>query len=87
VEAHAWNLTEGSVPLDLIRRRTFPAYIYSTIDEAPASRRLLQRREHKPLGLTCRLDEAAIFTALILILPTGSSPTLHLSAPRRITAP
>jgi hypothetical protein len=58
--------------LDLIRRRRFPSYIYATIDEAWASRRLLQRRKHKPLGLTCCLDEAAIFVALVLTLPGGS---------------
>jgi len=78
-----WRIRRGTLqkdvfPLDLINRRKFPAYIYSTIDEAWASRRLLQRRKHKPLGLTCCLDEAAIFTALSLILPKGSAADIAI---------
>jgi hypothetical protein len=73
----AWRIARGApqkdaFALDLISRRKFPSYIYATIDEAWASRRLLQRRKHKPLGLTCCLDEAAIFVALVLTLPGGS---------------
>lgn len=63
------TLDKSAFPLDLIGQRKFPAYVYSTIDEAWASRRLLQHRKHKPLGLTCCLDEAAILIALGLILP------------------
>jgi hypothetical protein len=78
-----WRMRRGTLakdvfPLDLIDQRKFPAYIYSTIDEAWASRRLLQRRKHKPLGLTCCLDEAAIFIALKLILPQGGPDELAL---------
>jgi hypothetical protein len=78
-----WRVRRGTLqkdffPLELISRRKFPAYVYSTIDEAWASRRLLQRRKHKPLGLTCCLDEAAIFTALNLMLPKGSVDELVL---------
>ena len=74
--AFAWRVKRGTLPkdalsLDLIRERKFPAYVYATIDEARANRRFLRGRKHKPLGLTCCLDEAAIFTALNLILPEG----------------
>lgn len=68
-----WRVSRGTsnqqdLALDLIGQRKFPAYTYGTIDEAWAHRRLLQQRKHKPFGLTCCLDEAAIFTALFLIL-------------------
>ncbi len=73
-----WRVERGTIekdalPLDLIERRKFPAYTYATIDEARASRRLLQRRKHKPYGLTCCLDEAAIFAALVLPLASASA--------------
>ena len=66
------TLEKDAIALDLIEQRKFPAYTYATIDEARASRRLLQRRKHKPYGLTCCLDEAAIFAALILPLASAS---------------
>ena len=77
LSTYEWRIERGTVTkdalaLDLIKRRKFPSYIYATIDEAWANRRLLQHRKHKPLGLTCCLDEAAIFVALILILSKGS---------------
>jgi hypothetical protein len=76
VSSFDWRIQRGTVPkealcLDLIKQRKFPAYVYATIDEAHAYRRFLQGRKHKPIGLTCCLDEAAIFTALNLILPPG----------------
>jgi hypothetical protein len=57
-----WRVRRGTLvkdvfPVDLIGRRKFPAYIYSTIDEAWASRRLLQRRKHKPLGSPAALTK------------------------------
>src|SRR5262249_10958203 len=59
---------------------------YTTVDEAWASRRLLGRRKHKPLGLTCCLDEAALFTALLLTLPQGSVDDLaFLGSPTHYT--
>ncbi len=63
-----WRVKRGTMKqddfaLDLFSQRRFPAYTYETIDEAWACRRLLQGRKHKPLGLTCCLDEAAIFAA------------------------
>lgn len=72
--AFSWRMQRGTFPKDafsfeLVEQRKFPAYVYATIDEARAYRRFLRGRKHKPLGLTCCLDEAAIFTALNLILP------------------
>jgi hypothetical protein len=77
LSTYNWRVERGTLPkdavaLDLIKRRKFPSYVYATIDEAWANRRLLGRRKHKPLGLTCCLDEAAIFVALVLILSKGS---------------
>jgi hypothetical protein len=66
------TLQKDVLALDLIRRRKFPSYVYATIDEAWANARLLGRRKHKPLGLTCCLDEASILVALVLTLPRGS---------------
>lgn len=71
VSALNWRAEHGALDqhalgLDLIESGKFPAYTYATIDEAWACRRLLQRRKHKPWGLTCCLDEAAIFAALYL---------------------
>ncbi len=57
---------EGDIS-DLISQGLFPAYFYSTIDEAAACRRLLGRRKHKPIGLTNCLDEAAIIGALLCL--------------------
>ena len=76
LSTYEWRVERGAVAkdalaLDLIKRRKFPSYVYATIDEAWANRRLLQHRKHKPLGLTCCLDEAAIFVALVLILSKG----------------
>ena len=68
-----WRVKRGTMnrddlAIDLIEQRKFPAYTYGTIDEVWAFRRLLQRRKHKPFGLTCCLDEAAIFSALLFTL-------------------
>ena len=68
-----WRVKRGTMKkddfaLELFSQRRFPAYTYETIDEAWACRRLLQGRKHKPLGLTCCMDEAAIFAALALTL-------------------
>ena len=72
-----WRVRRGTMNKDdfaveLFNQRKFPAYTYGTIDEAWACRRLLQHRKHKPFGLTCCLDEAAIFAALILTLEERS---------------
>ena len=78
-----WRVKRGTMKkddfaLDLFSQRKFPAYTYGTIDEAWACRRLLQGRKHKPLGLTCCLDEAAIFAALILTLGERAADNLAL---------
>lgn len=78
VAALNWRVEHGALDqhalgLDLIENGKFPAYTYATIDEAWACRRLLQRRKHKPWGLTCCLDEAAIFAALYLTQANGDA--------------
>lgn len=66
-----WRAERGTYPpsasaLDRLRKHQLPAYVYSTIDEARAYRRLMGRRKHKPQGLTCCMDEIALFVALML---------------------
>jgi hypothetical protein len=87
-----WRVSRGTLnkedlALDLIGQRKFPAYTYGTIDEIWAYRRLLQQRKHKPFGLTCCLDEAAIFTALLLTLRERSAGEIaFLGSPTHYTA-
>lgn len=76
LSTYTWRIQHGTIekgvfPLELIKQGQFPAYNYASIDESWATRRLLHHRKHKPLGLTCCLDEAAIFAALVLSLPPG----------------
>lgn len=52
--------------LEHFERGELPAYLYATIDEAYACRRLMRGRKHKPHGITCCLDEAALFAAMML---------------------
>ena len=67
------TLEKDALALELFAQRRFPAYVYATIDDAWACRRLLRGRKHKPWGLCCCLDEAAIVAALHPIA-TGGSP-------------
>lgn len=65
-----WRVARGAYPpeaadLDRFRQRQLPAYAYATIDEARAYRRLMRGRKHKPLGVTCCLDETALFASLM----------------------
>ncbi len=90
--AFKWRVGRGTLKqddaaLELLGQGKFPAFSYATIDEAWACRRLLQHRKHKPLGLTCCLDEAAIFAALVLALgkvPAGQ--LAFLGGPSHFTA-
>lgn len=59
------TLSEADVSLKRIRQRQLPAYVYRTIDEARAVRRLMRGRKHKPLGLTSCTDEATLFASLL----------------------
>jgi len=87
VSALKWRAEHGALDqhalgLHLIEDGKFPAYTYATIDEAWACRRLLQQRKHKPWGLTCCLDEAAIFAALYLTqADADSEDVVILGAP------
>lgn len=86
-----WRVKRGTMSrddlaIDLIEQRKFPAYTYGTIDEIWACRRLLQQRKHKPFGLTCCLDEAAIFSALLFTLPGHSADEVaFLGSPTHYT--
>jgi hypothetical protein len=86
-----WRVKRGTMnrddlAIDLIEQRKFPAYTYGTIDEMWACRRLLQQRKHKPFGLTCCLDEAAIFAALLFTLAEHSvSDVAFLGSPTHYT--
>ena len=65
----------------------FPAYHYVTVDVVRANRRMLQQRRRAPKGLTSCLDEAALFAALTMALPTGTVDwVVVLAAPEHTTA-
>jgi hypothetical protein len=73
--------------LDFLRQHQLPAYVYATIDEAYACRRLMHGRKHKPLGLTCCVDEAALFAALTFARRIASAESLtFLASPAHHTA-
>lgn len=86
-----WRVQRGTMnrndlAIDLIEQRKFPAYTYGTIDEIWAYRRLLQRRKHKPFGLTCCLDEAAIFSAVLFTLvPRSVDDVVFIGSPTHYT--
>ena len=73
--------------LSRLRRHQLPAYFYSTIDEAYAHRRLLRGRKHKPYGITCCIDEAALFAALSIARRiTSAERLMFLASPAHHTA-
>ncbi|MCA8881557.1 MAG: hypothetical protein KDA73_16745 [Rhodobacteraceae bacterium] len=72
----ARNLTPETLDVPRFRRGEVPAFTYGTIDEAHACRRLLGHRHHKPLGLTCCVDEAALYAALLLAFPEFAAARL-----------
>ena len=51
----------------LIAAGSFPAYTYGTVDVIAATGRYLGRPSRRPFGMTCCLDEVALFAALLLI--------------------
>jgi hypothetical protein len=63
------TLTTGDAITELIPQGRFPDYSYGNIDVLHASRRLLGKRSHPPLGITSCLDEVAIFAALAMTGP------------------
>ncbi|MEP3276280.1 MAG: hypothetical protein ABJN26_07615 [Stappiaceae bacterium] len=78
LENYTWRAERGTYApqdsaLDQLRQRRLPAYVYTTIDEARASRRLMGRRKHKPYGVTCCMEEAALFAALACAHNNGMS--------------
>lgn len=73
--------------LRIIEAGQFPAYCYTNIDIIRAYRRLLKKRAHPPAGLTSCVDEAAMFAALAMTMPTGTIyDCFMLSSPTHVTA-
>lgn len=69
-----WRIAHGYSAADdptitLVEERRFPAYTYGEIDTLHAYRKQLGRRSGRPQGLTSCLDEAALFAALVMVLP------------------
>jgi hypothetical protein len=52
----------------LLERGVFPDYAYSTVDLLRAERRILRRKKHKPLGITCCAEEAVLICSLGAVL-------------------
>ena len=62
------QLTEKQNIFPLIDNGTFPEYDYSTIDSIKAYRRILKRKKHKPIGVSCCADEAVLIASLACVL-------------------
>ena len=54
---------------DMIAAGRYPAYVYANIDVINAARRVAGGPAQRPRGLTSCLDEAALFSALIMTAP------------------
>lgn len=86
-----WRVQRGTMnrddlAIDSIEQRKFPAYTYGTIDEVWAFRRILHAHKHKPFGLTCCLDEATIFSALLFTtIPHAANGIAFLGSPTHYT--
>ena len=50
----------------------FPEYEYATVDVVRAYRRRLKKKKHRPLGVTCCVDEATLIASLATVLHTAS---------------
>ncbi len=57
-------LTEKQNILPLMDAERFPDYEYSTIELIRAHRTHLQRKKHRPIGITCCADEAVLSASL-----------------------
>lgn len=55
---------------EMIAHGAFPAYSYANVDIVHATRRHTDRSSRRPKGITSCLDEAALFGALCMTLPT-----------------
>jgi hypothetical protein len=92
-EGFRWRLELGQIDAALvdavsamIAQRRFPAYHYATFDVIRASSHAAATRRRVPLGLTSCLDEAAIFSALVMTLPAGTvDSVVVLGAPDHYT--
>ena len=69
-----WRTKRGTLPaqdplLRSIDEGTFPCYVYGTIDELVAHRRMLGRPSGRPRGLSSCLDEAALLSSFLAAQP------------------
>lgn len=68
------TLEEATTPvLGRIREGAFPAYFYGNIDVVRANRRATGKPHASIKGLTSCVDEAAIFSALVMTMPIGTT--------------
>ena len=67
----AQGYAEADGPIEqMIAAGTFPAYAYANVDVVHATRRHTARASRRPKGITSCLDEAALYAALCMTLPT-----------------
>ncbi len=74
VSTMRWRLDRGTLNVGqelmaLIDQGQFPNYVYGTIDELHAHRKLLGAKAKRPIGVTSCLDEAALFASLVATAP------------------
>ncbi|MEM7124505.1 MAG: hypothetical protein AAF563_24730 [Pseudomonadota bacterium] len=70
-----------------VERGKFPEYIYTTLDIIHANRRILQRKKHKPYGITCCADEAILISSLACVLDEVSAgDIMFIGSPEHYTA-
>ena len=62
------SFTQGMNIFPFVEAGRFPEYDYATIDVIRAHRRILKQKKHKPLGITCCVDEATLIAALATVL-------------------
>ena len=64
----------------------FPEYEYAAVDVILAYRRILKKKKHRPLGITCCVDEATLIASLATVLHTASLEDLvFVGAPVHLT--
>lgn len=70
-----------------IRDGAFPAYFYGNIDVVRANRRATGKPHASVKGLTCCVDEAAMFAALVMTMPVGTiAQVVGLAGPSHTSA-
>lgn len=88
------RIASGGIPgdalqptLDRIQQGYFPAYVYGNIDLIRANRKLKGKPHASIKGLTCCVDEAAMFASLATTMPEGTfANVVALAGPSHTTA-